>query len=67
MVIVTVYHFVDPNLGVEISQKRGVNRKRGEGIWNLSCLRGWQMTYLEKEGFAWGTRGWGRLCRLIVK
>ena len=52
MVIVTVYHFVDPNLGVEISQKRGVNRKRGEGIWNLSCLRGWQMTYL----------GEGRVC-----
>ena len=37
MVIQTVYHFVDSNLGVEYPQKRGVNRKERQ---KLFCLGG---------------------------
>ena len=36
MVIKTVYHFVDSNLRVEISQKRGVKSKRGANFGNCS-------------------------------
>ena len=35
--IKTVYHFVDSNLGVEMPQKRGVNRKRGGNFGSRSA------------------------------
>ena len=50
MVIKFVYHFVDSNLGVEISLKRGVNRKRGGSFGNCSAREG-------KNGLPWGKKG----------
>ena len=40
MVIKTVYHFVDSNLGVEISSKKRVNRKRGGSFGSSSAWEG---------------------------
>ena len=51
MVIKTVYHFVYSKAGVEISQKRGTNRKRGDVLEVALPGRG-QMAYL----------GEGRVC-----
>ena len=52
MVIKTAYHFVNSNLGVEISsEKEGLTEKEGE-FWKLFCLGGEKMTYL----------GEGRVC-----
>ena len=46
LVINTVYHFVDSNLGeLRYPQKRGVDRKRGEEFWKLFCLGRGQMIH----------------------
>ena len=68
MVIKTVYHFVDSNLELRYPQKRGVNRKRrGEVLEVVLPWVGGECLTLEKEGFAWGTRGRDKLYRLIIK
>ena len=57
MVITTVYHFVDSNLGVEISSKKeGLTEKEGE-FWKLLCLGGEQMTYLVEGKVCLGDQG----------
>ena len=62
MVIKIVYHFVGSNLGVGISSKKGVNRtRRGEGGVLEVVLPDLG------EGFAWGTRGRGKLYKLTIK
>ena len=68
MVIKIVYHFVGSNLGVGISSKKGVNRtRRGEGgVLEVVLPEREQMTDLG-EGFAWGTRGRGKLYKLTIK
>ena len=67
MVIKAIYHFVDSNLGVEISSKKWIwQKKRGE-FWKLFCLGGGKWHTLGKEGFTWGTRGRGKLYRLTIK
>ena len=49
MVIKTVYHFFDFNLGLEISsKKRGSEEHRGE-FWKLFYLGRVQKTYLGEE------------------
>ena len=49
------------------SQKRGVNRKRRGEFWKFFCLGGGKWLTLGKEEFVWGTRGRGKLYRLIIK
>ena len=57
MVITTVYHFVDSNLGVEISSnKEGLTEKERE-FWKLLCLGGEQMTYLVEGKVCLGDQG----------
>ena len=57
MVIKTVYHFVDSNLGVEISSKKeGLTEKRGE-FCKFPCLGGGQMTYLGEGRVCLGDQG----------
>ena len=49
MVIKTVYHFFDFNLGLEMSsKKRGSEENRGE-FWKLFYLGKVQKTYLGEE------------------
>ena len=67
MVNKTVYHFVDSNLGVEISSKRRVNRKREGVLEAVLPVRGGKRLTLGKGGFAWGTRGRRKLYRLTIK
>ena len=66
MVIKTTYHFVYSNLNVEISQKRGVNRKRKKVLEVALSGRGQNDVLWGKKGF-WGTRSKGKLCRLTIK
>ena len=58
MVIKTVYHFVDSNLGVKMASKKKLTEKEGE-FWKLFFLGGGERHILGKEGFAWGTTGSG--------
>ena len=67
MVIKTIYHFLDSNLIVEVSSKRGVNRKRGGSFGSCSAWEGGKRLTLGKEGFAWGTRNRGKLYRFTIK
>ena len=48
MVFKAVYHFVDSNLGVEISWKKRVYRKRGGVSEVVLPRRGGEMTHLGK-------------------
>ena len=48
-------------------QKREVNRKRGESFASCSAWDGGKCLTLGKEEFAWGTKGRGKLYRLIIK
>ena len=52
--IKTVYHFVDSNLGVEISSHKRLTEQEGRGgeVLEVVCLKGEHMTYL----------GEGRVC-----
>ena len=51
VVIKTAYHFVDSNLGVEISsKKRGINRKRG---YSFGSCSGWE----GGNDLPWGRKG----------
>ena len=50
MVIKTVYHFVDSNLGVYISSKRGFHRQRGRSFGSCSA---WE----EDKDLPWGRNG----------
>ena len=48
--IKTVYHFVDSNLGVEISSKKEVNRRRGESFGSCFAWEG-------ANDLPWGSKG----------
>ena len=50
MVIKTIYHFVDSNLGVEITSKKRVNRKRGVSFRSCSPWEG-------ANGLPWVMKG----------
>ena len=67
LVIKTVYHFVDSNLGVEISsKKKGQQKMRGRVLEVVLPGRG-QLTYRGERRVAWWTRGRGKLYRLTIK
>ena len=51
----------------ELGGKKGVSQKKRGKFWKLFCLGGGKWLTLGKEGFAWGTRGTGKLYRLTIK
>ena len=53
MVIKTAYHFIDSNLGVEISSKKRGYQKKGVVLEVVLLWRG-QMTYLGEEWVSLG-------------
>ena len=63
----TVYHFVDSNLGVEKLEKEGLTGKKGKSFGSCSAWERSKWLTLETEGFAWRTRGRGKLYRLTIK
>ena len=57
MVIKTLYHFDDSNLGVEKSHKREVNRKIGRGDLEVIMPVRRQITYLGEDRVCLGDQG----------
>ena len=72
MVIKTLYHFVDSNLGAEISSKKRSKQKRwgrgGEASFERwSAWEAGKWHTLGKEGFAWRDQGLGETILINYK
>ena len=65
MLIKTAYHFLDSNLGVEISLKKEGLTEKERGVLEVTLPGRGQMTYLGKGKVCLGDQG--KLYRLTIK